>query len=247
MTTTIYSTPKQFDGEMDIIQRNAILSWKQLGYEIVLFGTESKEICEEFQLKNLDVKRNAHGTPLISSIISQCKDDISIYVNADVILLPSFAKAVLLCQCKFKKFLMIGRRWNVEISKLLDFKGDWEKEIKAKKPEGALSKDYFVFTKGIYRNIPPFALGRGEWDHYMMAEALNKNMPVIDASEATMAIHQNHDFSHLKGVHIKRGNWGPKGEENKQNKALIPKNHPPYATLKYMYTHEILGNNIIGG
>jgi len=241
--TTIYSTPKPFEGEMDIIQRNAILSWKKLGYKIALFGKEAKDACKEFKLKNLKVNRNKQGTPLISSIISQCQDDISIYVNADIILLPSFAKAVLLCQWKFKKFLMIGRRWNVEISEPLDFDKDLARQIRAKKPEGALSKDYFVFTKGIYRSIPPFALGRGEWDHWMMAEALMKKAAVVDASEVTRAIHQNHDFKHIKGVHIKRGKWGPKGEENKHNKALIPKKHPPYSKLKT--THKIVGNKII--
>lgn len=240
--TTIYSTPKPFNGEMNIIQRNAIRSWQLLGYDIVLFGEEAEEICNEFNIKNMPVKRNQKGTPLIDSIIYQCKDNISIYVNADIILPPSFATAVLLCQWKFKKFLMIGRRWNTEVTELIDFRSKWEDKIKSKKPEGALSKDYFVFTKDLYKKIPPFAIGRGEWDHWMMAEALIQNVPVVDASQITQVIHQNHDFSHLKGVYIKRGKWGPKGEENKYNKTLIPNNHPPYSKLKT--THKIVGSKI---
>ena len=70
---TIFTAPKPFtDPHIRTIQRNAICSWMQLdGAEVLLVGGEPglAETAAEFGLPHLpDVRRNAWGTPLVSSI-----------------------------------------------------------------------------------------------------------------------------------------------------------------------------------
>jgi hypothetical protein len=69
--------------------------------------------------------------------------------------------------------------------------------------------DYFAFSRGMYgADMPPFVL-RVFWDNWLVWKALDAGKPVIDASRAVMAVHQNHDYSyHPQG---KAGVWS--GEE----------------------------------
>ena len=63
--------------------------------------------------------------------------------------------------------------------------------------------------------MPPFVL-RVFWDNWLVWKALDSGKPVIDASHAVMAIHQNHDYSyHPQG---KAGVWT--GEEAGRNAQL---------------------------
>jgi hypothetical protein len=56
--------------------------------------------------------------------------------------------------------------------------------------------DYFVFTKGLFGEIPPFAVGRPKWDNWMLYRARSKNIPIVDLSRRVEVVHQNHDYSH---------------------------------------------------
>ena len=65
---SIFAIPKPFQGEFNIIQRNAIKSWTLLlpKCEIILFGDEegTKEIAKEFGTLYLpEVKKNEFSTP----------------------------------------------------------------------------------------------------------------------------------------------------------------------------------------
>ena len=89
---TIFSCPKAFKGDVGLIQKNAIKSWKQLGFdcEIILFGNDEgvAQISAEIGAKHIaDVKCNEFGTPLISEIfeIAQniSKYDKLAFINLD--------------------------------------------------------------------------------------------------------------------------------------------------------------------
>jgi len=57
--------------------------------------------------------------------------------------------------------------------------------------------DYFVFDKGLYyQKIPEFVIGRPGWDPWLLWYALDAGVPVVDASAAVSAVHQNHDYSY---------------------------------------------------
>ncbi|MFB3764915.1 MAG: hypothetical protein ACE14P_06655 [Methanotrichaceae archaeon] len=208
---TLFAAPKPFKGHIGVIQRNAIHSWTLLQpkFEIILFGDEEGigEVAAEYGLIHIPyVARNDFGTPLVSDMFRQAQDyalhDVMCYSNADVIYLSDFVNAVSCISSKMLKFLAIGQRWDLDIDKPIDFDSKWEEKLKgAAKQNGWLhpkgGMDYFIFSRGLFKNIPPFAIGRPIWDNWMVYNALHMGVNVIDATEAITAIHQNHDYSHI--------------------------------------------------
>lgn len=226
---TIFSIPKPFRDDINIIQRNAISSWLSFypKCEIILFGDEEgiDKVAKEFNIRYIpEIKKNEFGTPLVNDVFEKAKkianENILAYVNADIILMSDFMKAIE--NIKESRFLMVGRRWDLDIEELIDFQEtDWEKGLvyrmnRKGKLHGLAGIDYFVFPKNLWREIPSFALGRTCWDNWFLYKASSMNVPIIDASRVIMAIHQNHTYSHhQKG---KVGVW--KGLEAKTNLKL---------------------------
>ena len=64
--------------------------------------------------------------------------------------------------------------------------------------------DFFVFRKDMFQKVPPFLLGRGYWDNWLMYQAKQENAVVVDVTADVIAVHQNHDYRHIVGV--KKGN-----------------------------------------
>jgi len=232
---TIFSTCKPFKGHFAIIQRNAITSWTLLRPrpEIILFGDEEgvAEICAELGLRHVpEIARNEFGTPLLNDLFEKAQrlatHDLLCYVNADIILMSDFMEAVKrVRQWQKKKFLMIGRRFDVNISYFLDFSQQgWEEQlthiarnsVHPKLNDFGGAVDYFVFPKGLYSNIPPFAIGRLVWDNWLVWKAASVGAAIVDATPVVCVVHQIHDYSH-----IERGNeWIWKGEETQRNLKL---------------------------
>ena len=231
---TLFSCPKPFHGHTDVIQRNAIKSWTLLQPrpEIILLGDDAgvAEICQEFGLTHVpDVEKNEYGTPLVSSIfwIGQDAADFPVvcYVNADIILMSDFLKAVGHLADFPSRFLVVGQRWDVDLGGVWDFaSSDWESALRnlvMQKGElhGVCGIDYFLFPRGMYSDIPPFAIGRFGWDNWLVYQARAMGAPVVDATAAVMAIHQNHDYLPQQ---LKRGPGGERltGPEVSGNRAL---------------------------
>ena len=76
--------------------------------------------------------------------------------------------------------------------------------------------DYFVFTKGLWPDMPELALGRTAWDNWLAARPLADGVPVVDATPAVMAVHQNHNYQHVAGGHD--AVW--RGAEARRNQEL---------------------------
>ena len=211
---TIITSPKPFsNSHIATIQRNAIQSWKHLGpeVEVILIGNEPGliEVAEEYKLKHLpDVKRNDSGTPLVSSIFSlahqSSRSPFLIYVNADILLLPDVIDATKQVAKQTERFLLIGQRWDLDVSNLLDFSPGWDSRIRSEVSEhGSLhlpaGSDYFVFPRELFLDMPNFAIGRAGWDNWMIYNAKQQDWTVVDGTPSIMVIHQNHDYSHLPG------------------------------------------------
>jgi hypothetical protein len=228
---TIFSVPKPFRGHIGVIQRNAITSWSLLRPkpEIILFGNEegTAEIARELGLQHvLEVRRNEHGTPFVNDIFTKAQSlasrDILCYVNADIVLLGDFMKAVQQVAVRCGQFLMASQRTDVDLQVPIDFaSSDWEIRMRAlASKEGVLRElnaiDYFVFRRGLYSDIPPFALGRFYWDNWLFWKACSLKVPVVDASPVVLTIHQTHGYAHYpKGW---TGMWD--GEEALANQKL---------------------------
>ena len=71
---TIFTTPRAFAGQFDVIQRNAIASWIRLQPrpQVLLMGNESgtAEVCSQFGVEHVpEVRVNEFGTPFADSMI----------------------------------------------------------------------------------------------------------------------------------------------------------------------------------
>jgi hypothetical protein len=223
---TLFSIPKPFRGRIAIIQRNAIQSWLQLrpACEIILFGDDegTAEVAARYGIWHVpEVARNEHGTPLINSLFELAQAIAShrllAYVNADIILTSDFLKAV--HRVWLRKFLLVGQRWDLDLTELLDYDDPtWESRLRSTVAErGSLHLqwgiDYFVFTQGLWGEIPPFAIGRTAWDNWLIYRARSLGAPVVDATQVITAVHQNHDYAHHSQG--KTGVWkGPEAQRN---------------------------------
>lgn len=212
---TLVANPKPFKGEFDLIQRNAIKSWKFLGEtcEIILFDDEegtTARVAKELGVKCMhDSEFNEYNAPLLSSVFrtvrTEAQNDVIAYVNADIILFSDFIKTVGQVREKIKKpFLMMGRRWDLDVNEAVDFQDSkWEGLYREKAfKDGTLHShfgmDYWVFPKSHDFKIPPFAKGRSAYDNWLVYHSRSKNIPLIDTTSVVTAIHQNHSTNNKR-------------------------------------------------
>lgn len=212
---TIFTIPKAFTGIFDTIQRNAITSWMLLEPtpEIILCGND-KGVAEFAREKDLlhipNIEISEKGTPYLSDVFFKVHCVASnctlMYSNCDIIFLNNFGPIIDKVNHKFSEaFLMIGQRFDVDLPQLLEFVSPgWKQDLRAKVLatgvyHSVLGIDYFIFKRGFWWYFPRFMVGRPGWDNWFVNKALQRKHAVIDVTEAVFAIHQNHDFSHLKG------------------------------------------------
>jgi hypothetical protein len=148
--------------------------------------------------------------PYVSSLFLRAeqlaRNDILCYANCDIVLLPDFYRAVVRVREVYSSFLMVGRRWDTDITDPIDFSDtNWPRHVEqlalaanAQKSGGWI--DYFAFSRGLFGSeLPPLVIGRPPWDNWAVWKALQKG-PVVDASGAVLAVHQNHNYgSHPAG------------------------------------------------
>ena len=229
---TIFSTPKPFRGHIGIIQRNALKSWTLLhpDIEIILFGDDdgSADVCRELGLRHEPhVDRGDSGMKRIDYMFGKAqataRHDIVCHVNCDIVLMDDFIRAVERVRTAYPRFLMVGRRWDTPLAAPVDFSDpNWRQKIRslavaANQQRDGWWIDYFLFSRGLYDNqMPHFVIGTVRWDNWLVWKALDLKLPVVDASEAVLAVHQNHDYSyHPLG---KKGVW--EGQESQRNLEL---------------------------
>jgi hypothetical protein len=211
---TLFSAPKPFtDPHINVIQRNALRSWSFLpNTRVILFGDEPgiAEVANELGYTHIkDLPLSPSGAPLMDSMFRMARDisPSSLYciVNADILLFPNFTEIASGVASKVERFVMMGQRWDMEVTDLLNFTEGWEtlllnritKDGVLHKPAGS---DYFLFPASCYLNLPAFIIGRAGWDNWMIYHARKKGFPAIDCTRDVTIVHQNHDYSHLPGA-----------------------------------------------
>jgi len=210
---TIFTTPKPFSGEIARLQRNAIFSWTRLTPrpDIIVFGDESgaSGLCSDLGVRHLsDVDRNEFGTPLIDGMLHSARAnsqaEVLCYINADIILGDDFMRATTAAASLQEEFLMVGQRRTVPIGWEIDSQEDWRTVVRdAALDHGTLDNPYFIdylaFSRSMFRELPPFAIGRAAFDNWLIWKALADGVMVLDATEAVLAVHQLHGYGHVQG------------------------------------------------
>jgi len=220
---TLFTTPRRLEGQYDVIQTNALTSWSLIrGIETFVFadaeyeGQGAIDLATELGFHVETVReRSAHGVPLISDIFSRAQqlagpDSIPCYVNADIIMPsgtvdalqgiePSFTSG------RYKKYLMVARRRNVQVLDYLEFTGDWWEELCYKvelqgsqAPECAI--DLFAWKDDhtdeedgrVFPAFKPYAIGRYTWDNALIATAIQSGAAVVDITPVLRLVHQSH-------------------------------------------------------
>jgi hypothetical protein len=214
---TLFTSPKPFtDPHIRTIQRNALKSWRALGPEVdvILFGDDEgvAEAAAEFGMKHVpDVRTNEKGVPYIGDMFSHTRRlsdaPVLAILNTDILLMPDFLETAKQAAERFDNFVLVGRRWDLDITAPLDFSPDWEEYLQADLAErgtlhGPTGSDYFLFSRETLTEVPDFTIGRAGWDNWMIHHALNQPWNMLDATQAITIVHQNHDYSHLPGGQI---------------------------------------------
>lgn len=204
---TFFTIPKPFTGHIGTIQRNAIGSWVRThpDAQVLLFTDEdgTAEAAGEAGVRHVpEIARNDWGTPLLSDAFAQAErlggSEFLCFVNADIVLLDDFVPAVARVAERKRPFLVVGESWNTEITEPLAFKDGWQARLRAldSRKRGADAIDYFVFRRGLYPDMPPFAIGRTAFDNWLIWRARDGGALVADASWSVKTIHQDHDYRH---------------------------------------------------
>ena len=207
----LFSTPKPFRDHIRTIQYNAIRSWTKLGPEtsVLLLGDEEgcREAAGNIGVNHVSrIAKNEYGTPLVSDLFAvarmHSRARYLCYINADIVLTSSFIEAFHRIRRRYRSFLTVGRRWDIDQTEEIVFGAGWAEELFGRaRSTGRLHEatgiDYFLFSRDVLVTIPPFAIGRTAWDNWLIYSARNDGVPVIDATRSIVAIHQNHDYSHL--------------------------------------------------
>ena len=236
---TIFAIPKPFDTSTDQIQCNAINSWSRLGpdVDILLIGDETgiSETAAELEVRHIGgLKINQQGTPLVSSAFEiahrETQSPFLVYCNCDVILMPGFVDAIklLAAQRDFPRLVAFGRRTDLKVQREIDF--DQPQQVQQLLsdcdqngvPATNACKEYFIFNRDLFKRVPDFAVGRGNWDNWMIHFAKRQAIPVINLSDTVRVIHQEHDYAHTGAS---RYRCYVSGEEARENLRLAGGRH----------------------
>jgi hypothetical protein len=179
--------------------------------EVILFGAEdgAAEVCQDLGIRHEpQVHRNEHGTKYLNYIFDRARDisrhEFLCYANCDIMLTGDFLAGLKLVSKAHSQFLMVGRRWDTDITEPWDFsRPDWAQRLRSLalgkgKQNGPGWVDYFCFSRDLYyKKMPPFFIGRHGWDPWLTWHARKSKAHLIDASQSVIAVHQNHDYAYL--------------------------------------------------
>jgi hypothetical protein len=211
---TIFGTARDFRGHFEVIQRNAIISWTKLlpRPQILMMGNDygTDKVCTELGLTHVkDLDCNSYGTPLFSSMIAKAEEhaqyDLILYVSTDIILFNETLKAARIVADRLPRFCAVVARRESEIYEPIDFSHKrWEdtvreamvKDLPDYGKEWEIGGDFFLYRKGFWREVPPFAIGRMAVDNWIYYRTLSLGGELVDLSPVVTIVHQKHDHSH---------------------------------------------------
>lgn len=226
---TFLSSPKPFTGVAGTIQLNALQSWLRVHShaEVILYGDVPgcRDACAALGVEQVtSVACNPSGVPFFGAIVddarARARHDMQVYLNCDILLTPAIVDAVR--AVKLSRFLIIGQRIDLSKGASIVFDDDdWARRVEdlARSEFATLHEpsgiDYFIFPRGLWQGLLPLTIGRAGYDSALLGYCLRRNIPVIDATYAIPALHQYHDYGHVRGAEAEVMS-GPDAANNKR-------------------------------
>jgi hypothetical protein len=190
-------------------------SWRAIhsDVEIFVFGAPigAAQAANEMNAMLVpDVESSPSGAPSFNAMQMYASKhgryDLQVYVNCDILLNATLVKAMLASRNRFGKFLIVGERLDLAQDVTIDVRNpDWINLLEPMSkdgqlfPHGPTGVDYFGFVRGMWVDLPPVYMGRALCDQALLHYCLKRQIPIIDSSQAAMAIHQFHDYKHVQG------------------------------------------------
>lgn len=227
----IFSSPKPFVDEESVQkQRVAIESWMRIQPKpiIVLMGKHesyaefASQYPEEKIIVEPEIDENFLGRPLFNSLVKRAMNsprrnfpaEISVLMNADIVVLEDFAQKLGVIHQNFENWLAFGARVDVavpvsESNKILGNPKDVREFCLQ---NGTLHTfggvDWWAWNSQnpeivplFEGNMPPFVYGRAKYDNWLVHEAeIAPFRQVIDATDAIISIHLKHDYAHMRKI-----------------------------------------------
>ena len=199
---SLFATLKRMRGETEVHQTNAITSWTQFCSEIILYGEDSRGIADDLGLICHETVDTQAGIPGLDSLFRLAQQhsshDIVGYMNADVVIVDGLRGAVRTVSKALPSFLMVCRRWDIDLDETLDFETDWRSLVRERIAETDVlhsdcSSDLFLFRRPLWE-VLPFTPGRPEWDNWMLWKACDAGVPVVDVTPVVTMAHPNHGY-----------------------------------------------------
>lgn len=217
---TIWATCRPFRGEHAVAQGNAIGSWRLLTDDVILLGKEKgvARIAELLELRHIEeVRYNKWETPLLVSLFEKAREharyDLLCSVCSDMILMDDLVRATEAVSSKLERFLMVGLKWHLDyVPQGMDFSEGWQERLResarkrGKQHKKTGGSDYFVYPKGLFADVEfPKVLVRGRYrdDIWLITSTLKRGIPVVDATDVVMAVHQPHTRYPRDGPEVK--------------------------------------------
>lgn len=208
---TIFSIPEPFTEKIRRSRKNAINSWRRIqpACEIILFGGDENvaEFALETGIRHVpDVARSPQGTPLLSDVFAKAQQlaqgDMLMFSNCDMLYFDDLHRAIE--AVSFEQFMMCGRRLDLDVPDEVRFDDEarWEELRRSLGRFGRMHSpagiDFFIFPRAMRVDMPDLVVGRPGWDSWFIWYLRSRGVPVIDATGSISALHQNHDYTHLK-------------------------------------------------
>lgn len=209
---TFLTSPKPFKGIDKENQYRAIKSWilSTKNAEVILYGDSAGIDQAGIDLGVKVVKSIAStegGLPYFGAIADHAeihgKFNTQVYLNCDILVsnLHEASKAI-----SFPWFLAIGQRIDLSAETFVDqHPSEYKKIINQLVTEDRVQMhetsgiDYFMFPRGLWRGLKQIIVGRGGYDNALLDFCKWHHYPIIDCTLSVIALHQFHDYSHVKG------------------------------------------------
>jgi hypothetical protein len=155
---------------------------------------------------------------VFSAARTRARHRLLCFANADLVLRRDFVAAARTLDERLASFLAVGESWDVPLERTLEFDAGWERPLDellaVARRRGAGALDFFLFTDDLFRDVPPFAIGRVGFDNWLVWRAQAEGAAVVDVSAVVRPLHQRHEYGHLRGGRAATRHESPEGARN---------------------------------